>query len=461
MRINLSSHFDEGSPVMKRFNPKLSPTLLRQHKINLWNQFVDSNLIGITEEDCGILPRLLPYSYLSEIKRTAFDICLFAMKLLDLPTKELKSILPRGPIRDFLIDELDILKFRPLHRIGSLRFDMAIEGDAAKGNPPKLLEINDIGFGGISRATYLQNSLLNLLPQLKKQVYVIDAARAECRNYQSLGNSMARFQYDAYDWEEEVLIQEAAKKGITIKLISPSPLRFKWDHNDYPLLESQKLSFSKGKLVLSSTEYPEKKWKPDLIQMGFSFELKDFMRAPEMYHSLIRSSTPQYSPFITGLIASKAILVLLDDKNLRQRLLGSSKKLNSAILSAHMLESIRDEVHENYKNYVLKHVDGLGGERVYFDQDLLKQLQKIPKNKQHEWIAQERIKLNAIDLEGTLSLKRKLIADLGVFVQYQWNRGHFQHFSLGGFITRATNRSYKVNVSGGGIQVPVFFDKAA
>jgi hypothetical protein len=39
---------------------------------------------------------------------------------------------------------------------------MAIVGESIRGNPPKLLEINEIGFGGISRTTYLQNTMVSL-----------------------------------------------------------------------------------------------------------------------------------------------------------------------------------------------------------------------------------------------------------------------------------------------------------
>ena len=67
--------------------------------------------------------------------------------------------------------------------------------------------------------------------------------------------------------------------------------------------------------------------------------------------------------------------------------------------------------------------------------------------------------MNTIDVNGILSRPRRVIADLGVFVQYDWTHNRFLNFEVGGFITRATNRSYKVNVSGGGIQVPVMFSR--
>ncbi len=454
MTIDLRSHFFEGTKYMRQLS-QLSPSQRREHKIKLWNHFVDSDLIGLTDEDCGIIPRFLPLSYLKEIKKTAYQITLFTMRLLDLPTKELKSILPHGPIRDFLIEELEVLKYRPQLRVGSFRFDMALTGEACKGNPPKLLEINDIGFGGISRSTFLQNSMLNLMPQWKNQIHFIDAAKAECRNYLCLGHHMARFQYDAYDWEEQVLLSEAKRRNIQIELLSPKQLKFNWEKDHYPLLESAEVGIKSCRVIINN------QWHPDFIQMGYSFELQDFLRAPQLYHSIVKSQTPQYSPFLTGLVASKSILTLLADPLLRRQLLGSSKKLNDAILFAQSLDKVREVISENYSHYVLKHVDGLGGEKVFFDDELKRQVKKVHKTHEHEWIAQERIKLNTIELEGTLSTKRKLIADLGVFVQYQWSQGQFKHFELGGFITRATNKSYKVNVSGGGIQVPVFFDKAA
>lgn len=426
-----------------------------EHKIHLWNTFVDSNLIGLTEEDCGIFPRVLPLSYLSEIKKTAHKICLFTMKLLELPSSEIKAILPSGPLRDFLIEELEVLKHRPDRLVGSFRYDMAIVDNPAKGNSPKLLEINDIGFGGISRSTYLQNTLFQLQPSLKKRYFTLDATKAEVDNYLALGSSFARLQYDAYDWEEQVLLEEAQKRGVSIRLISPKQLKFKWNTTDYPLMAQSPIHLKNNKIMIGSH------WLPQALQMGYSFELKDFMRSPEMYRQIIKSDTPQYSPFVTGLVASKAILVLLADKHLQRKFLKSSHTMDHAILPAHLLNDKKMMTQKNYKNLVLKHVDGLGGEKVFFDRQLTQQLKKIPKSQESEWVLQNRIKLNTIELEGTLSRKRKLIADLGVFVQYQWARGKFQHFEVGGFITRATNKSYKVNVSGGGIQVPVFFDRSA
>jgi len=454
MAINLRHHFFEGSYFMKN-SMALSKINRSEYKINLWNEFVDSNLIGITEEDCGIFPRVLPLSYLQEIKKASYKICLFTMKLLELPTAELKAILPEGPIRDFLIYELEVLKHRPQQLVGSFRYDMAIVGEAIKGNPPKLLEINDIGFGGISRSTYLQRTLFNLQPSWKKKYLTLDATKAESKNYLALGNSLARFQYDAYDWEEQTLLQEAKKNGVNIQLISPKQLKFRWDANEYPLMVQSPVNLKNNKILIGDN------WSPHALQMGYSFELKDFMRHPEMYRRIIKSATPQYSPFITGLVASKSILVLLSDKHLQRKLIGSSQAFQNAILPAQLLSEHRQEALKNYKNYVLKHADGLGGEKVFFDRDLVQQIKKVPKSKESEWVLQQRTKLNTIELEGTLSKKRKLIADLGVFVQYQWGKGKFQHFEVGGFITRATNKSYKVNVSGGGIQVPVFFDKSA
>jgi hypothetical protein len=64
-----------------------------------------------------------------------------------------------------------------------------------------------------------------------------------------------------------------------------------------------------------------------------------------------------------------------------------------------------------------------------------------------------------LNMQGLMSRHKRMISDIGVFVQYDWSKGKFQNFEVGGFITRATNRSLKVNVSGGGIQVPVMFHR--
>lgn len=454
MPIDLRSHHFEGSVLMRNIL-KMTAQERRHQKIQLWNQFVDSGLLGITQEDCGILPRVLPLSYYPEIYRSAQQITLFCLRLLSLPPQEIKAILPRGPIRDFLIQELGVLKHRPHRLVGSFRFDMAIVGDTIKGNPPKLLEVNEIGFGGLSRTTFIQNTMLNLMPELAKKNLFLDPAAAEIRNFQRLGTEIARFQYDAYDWEEEVLKREAARQGVKIALVSPAPLGFQYDVTDYPLLHTMPVRFSKGRVCLG------KDWFPEAVQMGYSFELQDYLRAPEMYRSLVRNATPQYCPFITGLVASKAILVVLSDRSLRKKLLGSGRSLESSILHADLLGDRKEEVLMKPDQFVLKHVDGLGGEKVFFDKELERKVKQVSHHQEKEWVAQERVKLNTIETEGTLSRRRRVIGDLGVFVQYDWSRNGFRHFEVGGFLTRATNKTYKVNVSTGGMQMPVIFDKTA
>jgi hypothetical protein len=280
----------------------------------------------------------------------------------------------------------------------------------------------------------------------------IDSANSEAFNMKRLGNSVARFQYESYDWEEEVLAREAKKYGVSIQLISPKPLRFGVDKKQYPDLIKANVIKHKNQILIGKDFYP------DCIQMGYSFELRDYLRAPDMYKNIITSKTPQYSPFITGLVASKAILVLLNDKSLRQKLLGTSQNLEKCILSAVFLDGNKNQIRDSFDKYVIKHVDGLGGEMVYFGHELLKKIKHIRKNKERHWIAQQKILLNTLMVDGIISESRKVLSDLGVFIQYDWSNGKFNHFKVGGFISRATDKSYKVNVSGGGIQVPVLFN---
>jgi hypothetical protein len=436
--------------IQKLFHNK---NYCEHQKIELWNHFVDSELIGITNDDCSIFPRVLPAAYLKTIEKSAYEICLFAFRLLSLPKREVKAIIPEGPIRDYLIHELEVLKYRPDRLLGALRLDMAIVGKPTEDNPPHLLEINEIGFGGLSRSTYIQNSLKKLIPQLK-QFTGIDAAQSEASNMLRAGRNVARFQYEAYDWEEEVLLNELKKYNLDIRLFSPKALRFSIDKKEYPYLKKAEVKKIKNRICI------DKNYFPDLIQMGYSFELADYLRAPQMYKDIVTSDTTQYSPFITGLVASKSILVLLNDKTLRKKLLGKSEFLEKSILPARFIENQRNHLREKPNDYVIKHVDGLGGEKVFFGNDLAKKLGTIKKNQEKHWVAQDKILLNTLWVDGTISKARKVLSDLGVFVQYDWSNGKFKHFKVGGFITRATHKTYKVNVSCGGIQIPVLFAPA-
>ena len=55
--------------------------------------------------------------------RSAYLITKFCLKLLSLPEKEIRAIVPQGPIRDHLLDELEVLRFRRGRITGSFRFE--------------------------------------------------------------------------------------------------------------------------------------------------------------------------------------------------------------------------------------------------------------------------------------------------------------------------------------------------
>lgn len=413
--------------------------------------FVDSDLTDINDDDCAIYPRVLPLSYISTIRKSAHDLTLFALRLLSLPEREVRAIIPHGPIRDFLIDHLQVLRYRPHRLTGSFRFDMAIVGKPEKGNPPKLFELNEIGFGGLARSTHIEETLFRLMPELKKHLVALPAASLELANMRRLGKSIVRIQAGTYDWEEEVLIQKAKSMGIDLRLVSPASYGFGEDLDAAPLLPELPTHMSGARFVVG------RKFQPDAVQFGFSFELKDYLQDEKLYKNLVRSKTPLYGPFITGLVASKMILVLLSDATLRRRLLGSARALEDVILPAAPLPEKREALLKDTHSYVLKHVDGLGGELVFMGNEIPPRLKRISKRDREHWIIQQRTKMNVIKVNGILSRPRRVISDLGVFVQYDWAQGKFRHFGLGGFISRATNKSYRVNVSGGGIQVPVMF----
>jgi hypothetical protein len=110
------------------------------------------------------------------------------------------------------------------------------------------------------------------------------------------------------------------------------------------------------------------------MNMSFAFTLSDLKRDQAIYKKLIQSKTPQYGPLITSLVASKAMLILFSDEGLRRKLLGSSEKLKKSILPAFSLEGNVDRVRSHYHDLVIKHTDGFGGEQVFMDGELLKQL---------------------------------------------------------------------------------------
>lgn len=448
MKLKNYFHENASKPTLKTLKAYDNP----DHKVSIWNAFADSELPGINEDDFSILPRLIPASYFSEIEKTCKEITTFLLRLVSLPPKEIESIVPQGPIRDFLIKELKVLKHQPKRLTGSFRFDMAIVGEPVKGNPPQLLEVNEIGFDGLARSTFFQNTLISLMPELKKKVINLDTAAAEVRNMNRLGRNIARIQYDCYNWDELYLKLTAEKMGSHLHLVSPTQFKSKI-HRDFPLLEKKPFIFKDNKVWIG------KDFKPDALNMSFAFTLSDLKRDQALYEKLVSSKTPQYGPLITSLVASKTVLYLLNDQTLRRKLLGKSDKLGGAILPAYLLKGRAEEVKDNYENLVLKHSDGFGGMQVFMDEDLLKKLKSIPKNREHEWVIQQKTQLNTIDVNGMLSRRKKVISDLGVFIHYDWQDGKFTNFEVGGLMSRGTNKGLKVNVSSGGLQVAVMLER--
>ncbi len=445
-------HLEQPKSALAR---KLAKACNKDMKTAVWNAFVDSDLAGITDDDFSVLPRVLPASYFPSIKRTAYLITKFTMKLLSLPEKELRAIVPSGPIRDHLLDNLEVLKFRNGRITGSYRFDMAIVDPPDPRHPPQLLELNEIGFDGLARSSFFQKTLLELMPQFKGRFKSLDTAAAEVRNMQRLGTEIARIQYDSYNWDEEYLVRTAAKMGAKIRLISPSQfgLAIDNDQDDCRLLEKKPVRLINGRTAIGSN------WYPDALNFSFAYTLDDYKEGHALYRSIVRSKTPQYGPFLTGLVAAKTILTLLADPMLQKKFLGSSTRLGSSILPAELLSHSKASPAEMRRDRVLKFTDGYGGKHVFMNQELVKQLARIPKQKQHEWVLQKKIKLNLIELDGLLSRPKQGISDLGVFVEFDWSKGAFQHFEVGGLMSRATNKSLKVNVSSGGCQVAVLLDR--
>jgi hypothetical protein len=446
------SHYHESLP------PSLARLFARRGvrdlKIDLWNAFVDSGLIDINEHDCSAIPRILPLSYLPAIRRTCFDLTLILMKILSMPPCEIRKLLPATPINEYLIEELGVLRCKPKRITGTLRYDMAVVGPPHPSNPPKLFEVNEIGFDGVGRSSYIQETILKLFPELKKRVFCLDTALNEVRNMRRLGKRLVRFQYDSYNWEEEVLIMKAKRAGLDMKLVAPAAFRTTVD-KDYPLLKKAAVRLKNGKICIGGDPVP-----PDAFQMSYSFELSDYKEAPDLFRLLIRSETPQYSPFLTGLVAPKTMLSVLADEGLRKEFAGKKQDiLKNSILPAGLLSYQIKKAKDGTDRQVLKRGDGMGGEHVYIGRRMMPKLQSIPKDKRGEWVVQKRVDLNTIDVDGFLSRKRRVVADLGAYVQYDWNGRRFTNLTVGGFITRATNRGLKVNVSGGGIQVPVMFDR--
>lgn len=445
------SHFHEtlSTPLRRLFEKRTSHDL----KIALWNAFVDSGLTEICDDDCSALPHILPLSYLPAITSLCRDLTEFLMKFLSFPREELERLLIPTPITDYLIHQLGALDHRKRRMVGSLRYDFALEGKPSPNNQPKLLEINDIGFDGVGRSSFMQETLFSLFPELRKKVRAFDTAHSEVETMRRLGRKILRVQYGLYNWEEEVVAHKANARGVHLMMVTPQEFHIPVD--DLPLLSCEHIDVKKRKLVVGKDQRAV-----DAAQIGFSLELEDLREGKNLFRKIIAADTPMFSPLLTALIAPKSTLVTLCNETLQRALLGKARarRMKACLIPAWLLSGKTEDLKRRYQSRVIKHVDGMGGEQVFLGKDALKKLHSIARARLCEWVVQERVKLNTIDVDGFLSRPRRVISDVSAYVHYDWNGKRLTHFKVGGFITRATNRSLKVNVSGGGIQVPVMFD---
>lgn len=450
-KLKFVGHYlEQDTPEIKKL--RKSSRRVSKLKKDMFATFQDSKLPEILDADCAIFPRVLPASYFKTIEKTSREICTAVMKLISLPEKEVKAIFPKGPNRDYLINELKILKYRNSRVCGSLRFDMAIVGEPTANNPPKLLEINEIGFDGLARFPFIHDVLFKIAPELRKKYFVFDTTTAEIKNMRRFGQSLVRLQPESYNWDEILLHRRAQEMKFDLRLISPTQYGYDINQKKFPLMGVEKLKVKNGKLQFGQ-------WMPDSLMMSFALNEEDFIENHDMYAQIIRQKVKHYGPLITSLFASKAILAILADPMIRRMTLGSESILQDSILPARMLPDSRELALTYPNEYVIKHVDGFGGEQVFMDQQLKNTIYRMHPKKVHEWVLQERVKMNILNLDSFLAKPRKTIADIGVFCMYDWHRDHFKHFEVGGFISRATNTSWKVNVSSGGAQVGVMFRK--
>jgi hypothetical protein len=430
---------------------------VRDLKIDLWNDFVDSGMLEILEEDCSALPRILPASYLPTITAAARDVTEFFMKFLSLPTDRIRKLVPPTPVTRYLIQYLDVLKHRRRRIVGSLRYDFALVGPPVRGNPPKLMEVNEIGFDGTGRSSHIQATLLRLFPEIRRRVRALDTAASEVRNMLRVGKRLLRLHYDSYNWEEEVICAKAKRLGLEIDMVSPALFGLEIEE-DYPLLRQASVRMRRNRMIASGS-----KTFPHAIQLAYSFNLPDYKEGRELFRTIIRSKTTQYNPFITGLVAPKTSLLLIGDRDLRQELLGKrrAERVRPVIVPAGLLSDCLDDVKRNFHRRVIKHADGMAGDQVHVGREIPAQLRRIPKRRRSEWLVQERIFPNTLDVDGFMSRPRRVMADLGVYVHFDWNGRQFSSFRVGGFVTRASSRSLKVNMTAGtGIVVPILFDRS-
>ena len=442
-------HFHEASPS---FLSEVYEATDYERSRSGFLEVLDRNNVryeqGMGVMPTSFIPRIIPASYLRVVHQVARALTKAQLNLLF--HSELSDLLNLPGLNRLLIENLKIMDKTPARIVGGARYDFAIEGELTENNPPQLLEINNLDYGGIGWVPFTNRALLHSVPGLRDHVKNIDLDLLIAHNFSKLGKRVLMIVAGEETHSDyQIFAQGVRNYGLDIKLVNDTVFQRK--------LQDGKVSLSPKGVVYCGEKY-------DFIYLRTFSINAEVLEFSDAISELIASRVPMYDSFHALLLENKGLLGLLnrdlltriaspEDAELLEKAIPQTRTLTQGMIDDLCLDGTRN-------NYVLKKKDGHMGEYVLFGDEIVSQI-TLPGFDRSDWCLQKRLKLNTLDVDPVPSGPRRGIVDLAVYVCFDYDStrpvsNRLRDFYIASLFTRCSGDKLKVNVAQGGCVVPVF-----
>lgn len=407
---------------------------------------IDDGYLGPDLEDFSLVPRVFPTSYVRVIEDAARRVTDAIMRLATRDKGFLLRHLSADQRWNILIKQHGILDEIPKRLVGEMRFDFAIAGPLTEDNPPQLMEINGAALGLYAFASFLPKTL-KALAGLDHLTYT-DVGETFVELCQRVGPQIASFFPGNLFWGDHLL----ANAMESLNLITPVDVP---NQHLWPRLRRADWRFdSDGKLSL----YFDQAWhRMDGFRWARVFTLRDVRRFGDLLAGVMRSpSTVYMSHPRVEYATNKGVLPLLCNDNFLKTELGITdpENVRRYVTPSRSLADVGFPKRRDWKNLVLKHNFGSGGDNVFVGEAIETTGGRVDDHT--AWIVQDRHELNQMYARLLFTSDRPVRMDLGVFVNYDFEDGELKYLRVAGVVARGSNRLL-VNVTQGGAAIPVFW----
>lgn len=401
---------------------------------------------GMDVMPTSFVPRIIPARYLRVIHQVARAITQAQLNLLF--HSELSDLLNLPGLNRLLMKNMKIMNKKPTRIVGSARYDFAVEGELTETNPPQLLELNNLDYGGGGWVPTTEQILLRSVPGIANSIRKFDLATLIAHNFSKLGKRVLMIVAGEETHSDYVLFAQGVKNyGLDIKLVNDVVFQRK--------LQDGKVLLSQKGVVYCGEKY-------DFIYLRTFSINAEVIEFSDVVSELIASRVPMYDSFHALLLENKGLLGLLNrdvltrittDVDLLERVIPQTQTLTQGMINDLCLDGTRH-------SYVLKKKDGHMGEYVLFGDEIVDQI-TLPDFDRSEWCLQKRIKLNTLDVDPVPNGPKSGIVDLAIYVCFDYDstrqvNNRLRDFYIASLFTRCSGDNPRVNIAQGGCVVPVF-----